>query len=224
MRILIVEDEEKLAKVLSHGLAAKGYAVDIISDGKKALSRLSLHRSDYDLVIMDLGLPSMGGLEILKTAREWQVTTPILILSAEKETGKKVELLMAGADDYLIKPFSFAELSARMHALLRRPKEMTPGILEAGNIRLHPAERKVFRDDVEIMLTLKEYALLEYFMRNPNRVINREDLLTHLWDFNYASFSNVVDVHVKNLRHKLDGGTTVNMLETVRGVGYRLRT
>ena len=223
MRILIVEDEPKLAKVLSHGLVTKGYAVDIVSDGKKALSRLSLHRDDYDLVILDLGLPSLGGLEICKTAREWGVTTPILILTAEKETERKVELLMNGADDYLVKPFSFAELTARMQALLRRPKATVPRLLEAGDIALDTAERKVTRDGNEILLTLKEFSLLEYFMRNPNKVINREDLLTHLWDFNYASFSNVVDVHVKNLRRKLDEGGTLNMLETVRGIGYRLR-
>ncbi len=223
MRILIAEDEPKLASVLTKGLTQKGYAVDVMSDGAKALSRLSLHRNDYDLVVLDLGLPSMGGLEICRTAREWSVTTPILILTAENETDRKVELLLAGADDYLVKPFSFAELLARMHALLRRPKDMTPVTLDVAGIRLLPAERKVFLEDTEIPLTLKEFGLLEYFMRNPNTVINREDLLTHLWDFNYTSFSNVVDVHMKNLRRKLSEAHMTDIFETVRGIGYRLR-
>lgn len=223
MRILIVEDEQKLADAVSRGLTMKGYAVDIVSDGKKALSRLSLHRNDYDIVILDLNLPSMDGLAICKSARESGVTTPILILTAQNETDKKVELLLSGADDYLVKPFSFDELSARIQALLRRPKEAVPTVLEAGDIVLNPLDRKVSYAGKEIPLTLKEFGMLEYFMRRPNQVVNREDLLTHLWDFNYASFSNVVDVHIKNLRRKLSEEDGTNILETVRGIGYRLR-
>ncbi len=223
MRILIVEDEQKLADAVSRGLTLKGYAVDIVSDGKKALSRLSLHRNDYDLVILDLMLPTMNGLEICKSARESGITTPILILTAENQTEKKVELLLSGADDYLVKPFSFDELSARIQALLRRPKEAVPTALEAGDIVLNPIDRKVTYVGKEIPLTLKEFGMLEYFMRRPNQVVNREDLLTHLWDFNYASFSNVVDVHIKNLRRKLSEEDGTNILETVRGIGYRLR-
>ena len=221
MKILLVEDEQKLAEALQKGLAHEGYTVDIISDGKKALSRISLHRSDYDVIILDLMLPSMDGLEICKQVREMNITVPILVLTARAETDTKVQLLLAGADDYLVKPFSFAELNARLQALLRRPNESLPEKLTVGDIELNPAERKVMREGREIPLTLKEFGLLEYFMRHPNQVVNREDLLSHLWDFNYVGFSNVVDVHVKNLRRKLsnDGG---NVLETVRGVGYRL--
>ncbi len=223
MKILVVEDEKKLADALAKGLTTKGYSVDTISDGKKALTRISLHRSDYDLIVLDLMLPSLDGHEICRQARELGVTTPILILTARNETDKKVDLLMSGADDYLAKPFSFEELSARVHALLRRPTEAVPDILKIDDIELNPSERTVLREEKEIPLTLKEFSLLEYFMRHPNQVINREDLLSHLWDFNYESFSNVVDVHVKNLRRKLAVAGDPNILETVRGIGYRLR-
>lgn len=223
MRVLVVEDETKLAEVLAEGLEKKGYAVDRIEDGEEALGRLSLHRNDYDLVILDLMLPSLSGDEVCRQARERGVTTPILILTAKSETETKVDLLMSGADDYLVKPFSFDELLARMHALSRRPKEAKPTILTVADIELNPVEHRVTRGGREIELTLKEFMLLEYFMQRPGEVVNREDLLTHLWDFNYESFSNVIDVHVKNLRKKLDDGNGDTILETVRGIGYRLR-
>lgn len=223
MKILLVEDEKKLAGALAHGLRLKGYAVDIVHDGEKALNRISLHRADYDLVILDLMLPTMDGLQICRTMREWEVTTPVLILTARNETERKVELLLAGADDYLGKPFSFEELLARIQALLRRPAATLPGVLQVGDIELNPTEHVVTCRGETIPLTLKEFGLLEYFMRRPNQVVPRDDLLTNLWDFNYASFSNVVDVHVKNLRKKLDNGGAQGALETVRGIGYRLR-
>lgn len=223
MRILIVEDEEKLAEALSKGLTKQGYAVDILNDGKKAFMRISLHRSDYDLIILDLMLPSMDGHELCKQIRALDINVPVLILTARNETENKVDLLMSGADDYLVKPFSFAELLARMHALLRRPAESIPEILRVQDIEMNTAERKVMRGGKELSLTLKEFGLLEYFMRHPNQVVSREDLFSHLWDFNYMSFSNVVDVHVKNLRQKLAEGGDAGVLETVRGVGYRLR-
>ncbi|MBI4093706.1 response regulator transcription factor [Candidatus Kaiserbacteria bacterium] len=224
MKILLIEDEQKLADALKRGLELQGYTVDIVSDGKKALTRASLHRSDYDLVILDLMLPSMDGYEICKEMRERNITVPILVLTARAETDTKVKLLLSGADDYLVKPFSFAELSARLRALMRRPSESLPEVLKTDDIDLDPATRKVTREGREIPLTLKEFGLLEYFMRHPNQVVNREDLLNHLWDFNYVGFSNVVDVHVKNLRRKLDGKDPEGVLETVRGIGYRLRT
>lgn len=222
MKILLVEDEQKLASALAKGLGLEGYTVDTIPDGKKALTRISLHRSDYDLIILDLMLPSMDGLEICKQVRELDITTPILVLTARNETDTKVQLLLSGADDYLVKPFSFAELVARVRALLRRPNESLPQSLKVGDIELNPVERRVMREGKEIPLTLKEFGLLEYFMRHPNQVVNREDLLNHLWDFNYVGFSNVVDVHVKNLRRKLDSSGGTSSLETVRGIGYRL--
>jgi DNA-binding response OmpR family regulator len=221
MKILLVEDEQKLATALVRGLGLEGYTVDHIADGKKALTRISLHRSDYDLVILDLMLPSMDGYEICKQMREMNITVPILILTARNETDTKVQLLQSGADDYLVKPFSFAELTARTRALLRRPNEKLPETLKVADIELSPGERRVRRSGRDVPLTLKEFGLLEYFMRHPNQVVNREDLLNHLWDFNYVGFSNVVDVHVKNLRRKLDANGE-SVLETVRGIGYRL--
>lgn len=223
MKVLIVEDEKKLADALAQGLTKKGYAVDVLGDGEKALTRISLHRKDYDLVILDLMLPGMDGQTLCKKVREMEITVPILILTARSETDSKVNLLMYGADDYLVKPFSFDELLARMHALMRRPQERLPTDLEIADIKLKSAEHVVERGGVAVPLTLKEYYLLEYFMRHPNQVIDREELLSHLWDFNYESFSNVIDVHVKNLRKKLNRGGRDDLLETVRGVGYRLR-
>ncbi len=223
MRILLVEDEENLAKALVLGLSKKGYAVDYITDGEKAMKRISLNHIDYDLIILDLMLPGMDGLSICKKMRESSIMTPVLILTARDEVDTKVDLLLTGADDYLVKPFSFDELVARITALLRRPSESLPAVISVGDIVLDPSRHIVTKDGKEIPLTLKEFVLLEYFMRHPDTVVNREELLTHLWDFNYSSFSNVVDVHVKNLRKKLGLGDGKILLETVRGVGYRLK-
>ncbi len=223
MRVLVVEDEQKLAEGIKKGLEKNAYAVDVLGDGEKALTRISVHRDDYDLIILDLMLPGLSGLEVCTKARELGVVVPILILTARAETDNKVKLLLAGADDYLVKPFSFEELLARIQALLRRPKEKMPDVLKVHDLELDPATHTVKKDDEPISLTLKEFMLLEYFMRHPNEVINREDLLTHLWDFNYESFSNVIDVHVKNLRRKIDEAGAEGILETVRGIGYRLR-
>jgi two-component system OmpR family response regulator len=223
MKILAVEDEQKLAEALKSGLQHQGHAVDIIHDGAKALTRISLHRKDYDLMILDLMLPSLDGREICRQAREMGITVPILILTARSDMETKVAVLLSGADDYLVKPFAFEELSARIQALLRRPHETLPQKLVSGALTLDPSTHTVTQDEQELTLTLKEYGLLEYFMRHPNQVVNREDLLTHLWDFNYAGFSNVVDVHIKNLRRKLRWEDALGGLETVRGIGYRLR-
>lgn len=222
MKILIVEDEQKLAEAISEGLQKKGYTTDVIADGQQALTRMSLHRDDYDLIILDLMLPSMDGAEVCRSARELGVNTPIMILTARAEIENKVELLTSGADDYMVKPFSFDELLARIQALLRRPADTLPTLLTLGDITLNPADRTVTKDGKPINLTLKEFNLLEYLMRHPNEVVNCEDLLAHLWDFNYDSFSNVVDVHVKNLRQKLDTDGGPSVLETIRGVGYRI--
>jgi DNA-binding response OmpR family regulator len=151
------------------------------------------------------------------------INTPILVLTARDEIDTKVQLLTSGADDYLVKPFSFQELFARIQSIFRRPKVSLQPIVTVGKIEIDSAARKVRKDGQEVPLTLKEFVLLEYFMYNPNKIINREELLSHLWDFNYCSFSNVVDVHVKNLRKKLDPRNPESVLETVRGVGYRLK-
>lgn len=223
MRILLVDDEEQFTAVLAEGLRHKGYAVDTLNDGVKGYTRISLHRNDYDLVILDLMLPGMSGLDICRQMRAEGISLPILVLTGRSEEEQKVNLLHAGADDYLVKPFSFEELAARIQAILRRPKEAVPTRLRVLDIELDPTERTASRDGVPLTLTLKEFGLLEYFLRHPNQVINREDLIAHLWDFNYESFSNVVDVHVKNLRKKLDMGQEPSLIETIRGIGYRLR-
>jgi two-component system, OmpR family, response regulator len=223
MRILVVEDEPKLAGVIAKGLMAKGYAVDTLGDGEEAFTRILVHAKDYDLVMLDLMLPSKSGNDICREVRERGVTVPILILTARTETEHKVDLLLAGADDYMVKPFSFDELLARIQAILRRPSETLPSILTVGDLELDPAAFTVRQEGKEISLTLKEFRILEYLMQHPNQVVNREDLLTHLWDFNYEAFSNVVDVHIKNLRQKLDSKGDASILETVRGIGYRLR-
>ncbi len=223
MKVLIVEDEEKLADALARGLKGKGYTADVVSDGAKALERIVLYHEDYDLIVLDLMLPSMDGQSVCKEVRERGINTPIIILTAKDETESKVELLHGGADDYLAKPFSFEELDARMMALLRRPKQAAQTLLHYKDIELNPATRTVERNGKLISLTLKEFALLEYFMRNQHRVINREELLNHLWDFNYTSFfSNALDVHIKNLRRKIDYENESSIFETVRGIGYKL--
>lgn len=222
MRILIVEDEKKLASALARGLTQKGFAVDTLTDGNAAFTRISLHHTDYDIILLDLMLPGMDGATLCKKIRELDITTPILILTARDETENKVDLLLTGADDYVVKPFSFDELYARIQALLRRPAEMVPTVLQIRDIELNTGQHIVRQGGKVVPLTLKEFMLLEYFMRHPNQVINREELLSHLWDFNYLAFSNVVDVHVKNLRRKLNRGRG-DLLETVRGVGYRLK-
>lgn len=223
MRILLCEDEKKLSDALVKGLTKKGYAVDPVLDGDKALKRILLNNPDYDLVILDLMLPGTDGLTICKQMRENDITTPILVLTARDEMDSKVNLLLSGADDYLVKPFSFSELDARIHALSRRPSGMIQEKIKVGDIELSSIERTVYKNGKLIPLTLKEFVLLEYFMKHPNTAINREELLTHLWDFNYSSFSNVVDVHVKNLRKKIDGKNSDTLLETVRGIGYRFK-
>jgi DNA-binding response OmpR family regulator len=221
MRILIVEDEDKLADALKRGLEKKGFAVDWLSDSEKARTRIMLYRKEYDLIILDLMMPGIDGATICKEAREHGVTTPIIILTARTETENKVDLLNIGADDYMVKPFSFDELIARIHSVLRRPKTSLPGTLKVGAIEMDTATRTVKKDDKPIPLTLKEFSLLECFMRRPNEVISREELFDHAWDFEFDSFSNVLEVHMKNLRKKLSQDHET-VFETVRGVGYRL--
>jgi two-component system OmpR family response regulator len=221
MRILIVDDDIKLADALMTGLVKKGYAVDVINEGETAFKRISLNHMDYDLIILDLSLPGMDGASITKKMRDAGIITPVLILTAHNETERKIDLLLTGADDYLVKPFSFDELTARMRAILRRPPETVPSILTVAGITLDPIKHTVLKNGKPLSLTLKEFVLLEYFMRHPHKVVNREELLTHLWDFNYSSFSNVVDVHIKNLRKKLGITNGEKILETIRGLGYR---
>jgi DNA-binding response OmpR family regulator len=223
MRILIVEDEAKLAEALKKGLELKGYTVDWLDDSEKARTRILLYRNEYDLILLDLMLPGIGGDQICKEVREEGVTTPIIILTARDETDYKVKLLNLGADDYIAKPFSFDELVARMQAVLRRPEQNLPSVLTIRDIELDPGKHTVLQDGTSVTLTLKEFSLLEYFMRHPNEAVPREEVMDHVWSFDFPGFSNVLDVHMKNLRKKLDTyGDNDPLFETIRGVGYRL--
>jgi DNA-binding response OmpR family regulator len=223
MRILIVEDEAKLAEALKKGLELKGFAVDWLADAEKARTRILLYRDEYDLILLDLMLPGVDGGTIAKDARAEGVTTPIIILTARDETDTKIELLNIGADDYIAKPFSFEELVARITAVLRRPSETLPTTMTVRDIVLDPGRRVVEKAGEPVPLTLKEYSLLEYFMRHPDEALSRENIMDHVWSFDFPGFSNVLDVHMKNLRKKLDTYETADPLfETVRGVGYRL--
>lgn len=222
MRALIVEDQLKLAESLKKGLERSGYAADYVLDGEAGERRIELYHKDYDIVILDLMLPKKNGFEVCRTARERGFTLPILILTARDMTDDKVLALDSGADDYLVKPFSFDELLARLRALLRRPVATLKNELTTGTITMKLAEREVFQGNKKLDLTLKEFELLQYLMRHPGKAISREDLYLHLWDFADNAMSNIIDAHVKNLRHKLDVGEDATTIETVRGVGYRI--
>jgi two-component system, OmpR family, response regulator len=221
MRVLVVEDEVKLSGLLRRGLTEEGYAADVARTGEDALW---MARSvEYDAIVLDLMLPELDGLEVCRRLREGGVWTPVLMLTAREGVDARVAGLDAGADDYLQKPFSFAELLARLRALARRGLPERPPVLEVGSLRLDPATRQVWRGEVEVRLSAKEFALLETFMRRPGRVLSRGQLLEHAWDFAYENRSNVVDVYVRYLREKVDRPFGLAQLETVRGAGYRLR-
>ncbi len=222
MRILIVEDEEKLAQSVKVYLEKEGYATDIVLDGDTAERRIRMSRKDYDLVILDLMLPKKSGYEVCKAARAAKIDIPIIILTGKDGVEDKTMLLDSGADDYLTKPFHLPELLSRIRALLRRPKEVLPIEIKVGDLRLNSTTHAVFRGEKSVPLTLKEFNLLEYLMRNVNQVLSRDQLTNHVWDFAFESFSNIVDVHIMNIRKKI-GDPKGKIIETVRGVGYWIR-
>ena len=221
MRVLIVEDEALLARQLAEALGDAGYAVDCAADGERADFLGQTER--YDAVVLDLGLPKKDGLSVLEQWRRAERKMPVIILTARDRWSDKVAGMDAGADDYLAKPFSFAELLARLRALVRRGGAERPTELVVSSLRLDPASRRAWRGQTEISLSPKEFALLEAFMRRPGQVLSRLQLLEHAWDFAYENRSNVVDVYVRYLREKVDRPFGRATLETVRGVGYRLR-
>jgi two-component system OmpR family response regulator len=221
VRVLIVEDEPKMAALVERGLEREGLAADVAPDGEEALVLARAH--DYDAIVLDVLLPGIGGFETCRRLRAQAVWTPVLMLTARDGVEDRVAGLDAGADDYLVKPFAFAELLARLRALVRRGEPERPSVLEVDGLRLDPATRRVSRGSSEIALSAKEFALLETFMRRPGVVLSRLDLLEHAWDFAYENRSNIVDVYVRRLRAKIDEPFGVESLETVRGAGYRLR-
>lgn len=220
MRILIIEDQVKLAESVKKGLENMGYAVDTIYDGLVGLRRIEASPENYDLIILDIMLPGIDGLSICKKIRSQNIMIPVLMLTARDTLENKVEGLDVGADDYLVKPFEFTELTARIRALLRRPKKVLETELTGSGIKLNTVMHRVEKNGKEVKLTLKEFAILEYFLRNTNQVLSRDKIIAHIWDFNYDTFSNIVDVNIKNLRKKLQEKNE-NIIETVHGVGYK---
>jgi two-component system OmpR family response regulator len=221
MRALVVEDELKMAALIRRGLVEEGYAADVARTGEEAL--WMARATPYDAIVLDLMLPGRDGLEVCRSLRESGIWSPILMLTARDGIEDKVSGLDSGADDYLSKPFSFAELLARLRALTRRGPTERPAVIELGSLRLDPATRQAWRGETEIDLSAKEFSLLETFMRHPGEVLTRLDLLEHAWDYAYENKSNVVDVYVRYLRAKIDRPFDLDSIETVRGVGYRLR-
>ena len=221
MRVLVVEDEVKMGSLLRRGLVEEGHAADVARTGDDALWMAA--SVDYDAIVLDVMLPGRDGFEVCRELRERGVWAPVLMLTARTAVEDRISGLDAGADDYLPKPFVFAELLARLRALARRGAPERPPVLEAGGLRLDPSTRQVWRGESEIELSAKEFALLETFMRRPGQVLSRYQLLEHAWDISYENKSNVVDVYVRYLREKVDRPFGVESLETVRGAGYRLR-
>ena len=221
MRVLIVEDEAKMSALLRRGLQAEGMAVDVTASGEDALWMAG--STGYDAIVLDVMLPGIDGIEVCHRLRADGVWAPILMLTARDAVADRVTGLDEGADDYLTKPFSYAELLARLRALGRRGAVERPTRLVVGDLTLDPAARRVWRGDAEIALSAKEFALLEVFMRHPGDVLSRFQLLEHAWDYDYENRSNVVDSFVRLLRRKIDRPFGTNSIETVRGAGYRLR-
>jgi two-component system OmpR family response regulator len=220
MRILLVEDEIKMARAIRRGLEQEGYAVDAVGDGEEALFRAT--ESDYDGIVLDLMLPGMDGFAVCRTLRSRDRWAPVLVLTARDAVADRIQGLDAGADDYLVKPFAFGELLARLRALVRRGPGARPAVLKVGDVSLDPAAHRVLRAGQAVELSAREFALLEYLMRQAGEVVSRTRILDHVWDYNYDGLSNVVDVYVGYLRRKL--GTSSNggepFIRTVRGVGY----
>jgi two-component system copper resistance phosphate regulon response regulator CusR len=222
MRILLVEDEVKVARFIERGLSAERYAVDVAADGKNGLELATTYQ--YDLILLDLMLPGLDGTELLKRVRRENAQVPVLVLTARDALGDKIAHFEAGADDYLTKPFAFAELLVRVKALLRRGPVNRSSSIRLGDLELDRLCQQVKRAGRRIDLTNKEYALLEYLMVNAGRVLSRNMIIEHVWDQSFDGITNIVDVYVRHLRTKVDSGHEVKLIRTVRGVGYTIRS
>ncbi len=221
MRVLVVEDDVRMAAAIRRGLRFEGLVVDIAADGEAALRTVGA--VDYDAIVLDVMMPGLDGFETCERLRRDGVWAPVLMLTARDGVEDRVRGLDGGADDYLTKPFSLAELTARLRALVRRGPTERPAVLEVGELRLDPSTRQVWRGDAEVHLSMREFALLETFMRRPGHVLTQMQLLEAAWDLGYQQRSNVVEVYVRYLREKIDRPFGVSSIETVRGAGYRLR-
>jgi two-component system OmpR family response regulator len=221
MRILIVEDEVKMAALIRRGMREEGLAADVATRGEDAIWMAGA--TEYDVIVLDVMLPGIDGVETCRRLRADGVWTPVVMLTAIDGVDDRIAGLDGGADDYLTKPFSFAELLARIRALTRRGAIEKPVVLAAGNLRLDPAARRVWRDVTEITLSTKEFSLLEAFMRRPGAILSRYQLLEQAWDYDYENRSNVIDVYIRYLREKIDRPFNTRTIETIRGSGYRLR-
>jgi two-component system OmpR family response regulator len=222
VRVLVVEDEARMAGLLKRALQEEGHAVDIASDGPEGLWLAT--ENAYEAIVLDVMLPGLDGIQLCRRLRESGSWVPVLLLTARDGVGDRVRGLDAGADDYLVKPFSLLELAARLRALARRGDRPRPAVLAEGDLRLDPAAKRAWRAGTEVQLTPKEFALLEFFLRHPGRVLTRSQIIEAVWDFAYDGGSNVVDQYVKYLRRKVDVPFGRQDIETVRGMGYRLRT
>lgn len=220
MRILIVEDDMKINDFLKTALESEYFVVDTASDGAQGLYLAKTNT--YDVIVLDSMLPHVSGIEICRALRTDDIATPIIGLSVQSETANKISFLNGGADDYLTKPFSFAELIARIHAVLRRPRTLGSDTLTIGDITLDAKRHTVYKDETEVYLTRKEFLLLEYLMRNQGTVLSRGMILEHVWDMNADPFSNTIETHIMTLRKKLDNDPQVRIIHTVPGIGYRI--
>ncbi len=221
MRILVIDDDQRLCDTLQRGLEENTFAVDCVHDGEEG--EIYGAQDLYDLIILDIMMPKKNGVEVCRNLRSQNINTPILMLTAKDTIEDRVKGLDTGADDYLVKPFSFSELLARVRALLRRYDQTKSPVLTAGDLILNTVTREVHWQERQIVLTSKEYAILEYLMRHPNAVISRIMIEEHAWDYNFDSLSNLVDVYIGRLRQKIDPQQGKKIIETVRGAGYRLR-
>lgn len=220
MRILVVEDESSIAKFIGQGLAEAGYAVDLVKDGQSGLEYA--FAIEYDILVLDIMLPKLDGLQLLRKLRGQGNKTPVLMLTARDTIDDRVSGLDAGADDYLVKPFAFSELLARIRALLRRPPMQVGTVLQIGDLMMDTSTREVRRGNHLLDLTPREYAVLEYLMRHPNQVLTRTQIGEHVWNFDFYHESNVIDVYIGYLRRKVAGKGQTPMIHTIRGVGYRI--
>jgi DNA-binding response OmpR family regulator len=220
MRVLVVEDDKRLAAAVKRGLEAEGYAVDVAFDGTDGKWRAT--EQDYDAIVLDIMLPGINGFRLCKEIRDAGDWTPILMLTAKRGEYDEAEALDTGADDFLSKPFSFVVLLARLRALLRRGGRERPVVVEVGDLQLDPGARRVSRGGKEVYLTTREFAVLEYLMRKAGTVVEKRDLLGHVWDFNFEGDPNIVEVYVGRIRRKIDEPFGVSSIETVRGAGYRM--